>query len=98
MKEHKIINGQLVEIEDGKMTLLSIPKRKGLKLVKVTIPFNFEYLRDIEFSRELSFEEETHYMVMAANVLLQYLNLRGVTNEKYFETGEGIGRGDNDVE
>ena len=41
MKEHKIIGGQLVEIEDGKMTLLSIPKRKGLKLVKVTIPLNF---------------------------------------------------------
>ena len=75
--------GQLV---DGGEVQANLEKR-----VRVSIPIGFKDRPDVEFNydtyydRPLTHDEKTHYMVAAANVLLHYLNLRGVTNEKYLE-------------
>ena len=90
-KEWTIINGQLVEIDDDGEVIANLEKR-----VRVSIPIGFKDHPDVEFNydpstyydRPLTHDEKTHYMVAAANVLLHYLNLRGVTNEKYFEEGD----------
>ena len=76
------------KIEGGAAEMLANLKRK--RQVRVVIPIGFEGCPDVGFDGyDLNSDEQTYYMVEAVNVLLRYLNLRGVTNERYLETSGG---------